>query len=128
VAAILWTDVTGFFPNDTFLASVPVAAQTVILSYVNTEMSVAFFGGDENGTKLRLARIYFAAHLGIMGTFHGNVGTVAGPLTSESEGDLSRTYATLFNANMRVLHPQTGYGQLFDLLLASSPMRIGVTS
>ena len=126
MSAIAWSDVTGTFPTDTLLLNLPVAAQTDILSFVNTELAVAFFGGD--GIKLRLARIYFAAHVGFTEALRGAAGTVVGPLIGESAGGLSRSYATGIAGIRATSHASTGYGQLFDDLVRSSAMRIGVTT
>lgn len=125
MSAIAWSDVTGMFPTDAILGAVPVPAQTNILAFVNTNLSSSFFGGD--GPKLTLARIYLAAHFAIIGSLHGSSGTIAGPLIGESLGDASKTYATTFAVRM-TSHGTTGYGQLFDALVASSPNRIGVTT
>ncbi len=81
---ITWLDVTAVAAD---LASVPVAAQTDILDHVNTTLQVDLFGGEES-PKLRLARIYLAAH-------HGTVAVrsdTAGPVQSESEEGVSVTY------------------------------------
>lgn len=126
MSAIAWSDVTGTFPTDTLLVNLPVPAQTDILSYVNTVLSVAFFGGD--GIKLRLARLYFAAHMGFTEALRGAAGTITGPLIQETSGGLSRSYATGIAGIRATSHASTGYGQLFDDLVRSSPMRIGVTT
>lgn len=126
MSAILWTDVTGTFPNDTLLLNLPVVAQTDVLAYVNTVLSVEFFGGD--GTKLRLARIYFAAHMGYTEALRGQAGTITGPLIGESLGFATRNYASTIVGLRATSHASTNYGQLFDDLVRSSPMRIGVTT
>lgn len=128
MSAITWSDVTGTFPNDTLLLNLPVPAQTDILAYVNNVLSVEFFGPDPAGYKLRLARIYFAAHVGFTEALRGSAGTVTGPLIGESAGGLSRSYGTGIGIIRATAHASTGYGQLFDDLVRSSAMRIGVTT
>lgn len=121
---IAWADVTGMFPTDATLAALPVGAQNMILDRVNTELSATYFGGDAT-PRYKLARIYYAAHLGIAGGTGG--AAAAGPVISESEGGASRSYALLTSAQSGA-HSMTSYGRLFDELVRSSPRRIGVTT
>lgn len=125
MAPIVWADVTGFFPNDTALAAVSPAAEALILDRVNTELAATFFGG-ENAPKLRLARIYFAAHIASSTPSAAGSGA-AGPLIAESEGGASRSYA-IASVSLTGSHSLTGYGQSFDELVRSSPSRIGLVS
>lgn len=87
MAAIVWTDVTAIAVE---LTAVPVDAQTLFLSYVNTSLNVDYFGGESH-INTKLARIYLAAHLGKTQLQGGD--SIAGPVTSESAGGLSRSYA-----------------------------------
>ena len=122
MADITWADVTGptgMFPDDAALGAVPVQAQAIILGRVN-RLSAQFFGGVDSD-KYKLARIYLAAHLGAGGGVGGNA--AAGPVTSESEGGVSRSYAVVPGA-VSGSHNGTSYGRLYDELVRSSPYRI----
>lgn len=124
MAAIAWTDVVSMFPDDSALAELPVSAQNAILAYVNTQLSRTFFGGEES-PKLRLARIYWAAHSAISGGEGGSV--TAGPVTMRSEGGVTEQYAS-GGASTSGVNGSTSYGQLFDQLMRSSPRRVGLTT
>ena len=114
MAAIDWDDVVSHAPE---LSTTDVDAQDDILDHVNTALVVAKFGGESSG-RLKLARIYLAAHLASV-SGQGGVG-VAGPVTSETAGGLSRTYAVLSATAQQELQGST-YGQLFlDLVRTSS--------
>lgn len=123
MAAITWPDVVAIAPE---LASLSVTAQTLILDHVNTALNVSVFGGEAS-PKLRLARVFLAAHYGTVATTGGAV--LAGPVTAESAGGLSRSYATTF-ATDAFGGPwgSTAYGQSFAALLRSSPARLPVVS
>lgn len=126
MAAILWADVTGMFPSDAVLAGIPVAAQNNILQHVNTELSAAFFGGEE-APKMKLARIYLAAHMACAGG-SGATGPI-GPVIVERLGPLDREYAPFgLSSVVPGAHGETTYGRLFDGLVLASPMRVGVVS
>lgn len=114
MAPITWADVSAIAPEVT---SVPVAAQTDILAYVNTELNVTEWGGESSIT-LRLGRIYLAAHLGVT-TAQG--GASAGPVVSESAGGLSRSYANTSTTGSR-----TGYQDMFKELLNRLPCRVPI--
>ena len=116
---LTWSDVTAMFPADAALAAIPLAAQTAILARVGA-LSSSYFGD-----RYQLAQIYLAAHLGVVGGLGGHV--AAGPVTAESEGGVARQYAVI-GLNQYGSRSSTGYGQLFDELVRSSPGRIGLTS
>lgn len=117
MAAILWSDVTGMFSTDVALAALTVAAQDAILAWVNEQLNVDLFGG-EDAPKTRLARIHLAAHMATM----GRRGGAAGPVTSSSAGGLSRSFATPpISAN----YDATSYGSVFKMLLGTTPARVG---
>ena len=117
MADIVWADVTGMFPGDTVLASVPVAAQTNILAYVNGDLSSAYFATDST---FKLARIYMAAHMATVGSRAGAV--TSGPLQSATSGNVSMTYANVTQAAFYT--STTSYGELYNGLLQSQPGRI----
>ena len=115
MADITWPMVEAFAAE---LSVVPVLAQTDILDYVNTVLTVSEFGG-EDAIKTKMARIYLAAHYGTI-TKNGANGP-AGAVVAESAGDLSRTYATLSGyATTDPLYDTTPYGKQFRALCRSS--------
>lgn len=125
MAAIAWSDVTGMFPADTTLAAIPAAAQTAILAYVNEDLSASYFGGEASA-KLKLARIYWAAHMAVSGGLGGEASS--GPVTSREEGGVRETYAVSGAGIPSSSNRTTSYGRLFDELVRSSPYRVGLRS
>ena len=117
MADIAWSDVESFAAD---LSAVDADAQTDILAWVNDALVVADFGG-ETGPKLRLARIYLAAHSGTI-VLRGGSGA-AGPVVSESAGPLSRTYAAGVVSASDSLLDTTSWGKMFSLLVRTSPAR-----
>ncbi len=116
MADIVWTDVTDFASE---LSTVDSDAQVVILAYVNDALSVSAFGG-ETSPKLKLARIYLAAHVGTL----SRGGTpMAGPVTSETDGTIARSYAARAIANPSDWD-STSYGQLYAALVRTSRARL----
>lgn len=116
MAAISWTDVVAFASG---LSSVATLAQETIIAYVNDELDVDNFGGEE-APKLKLARIYLAAHFGTM-TLRGS--GAAGPMISSSAGGLSRTYAQIVAGGGS--YGATGFGALYKQLLNTTMARVG---
>ena len=112
---IIWSDVTGLAAE---LAGVSVVAQAAILAHVNTALNVNEWGG-EGSAKLRLARIYLAAHQGA--TSSRGASGATGPVVSESADGLSRSYAT--SAAAASVFGSTPYGQAFIDLARSTPAR-----
>lgn len=88
MAAIVWADVSAF---DSTLASVDSDAQDDILAHVNTALEAGDFPGGEEGARLRLARIYLAAHFA-QSAVTGGTGA-GGPVTRERAGELEVAYA-----------------------------------
>lgn len=113
MASITWTDVTDHVAA---MSSVGTNARTNILAHVNTCLVVDEFGG-ESAAKLKLARIYLAAHFGEVELSRGAGGTVI----SESAGGLSRTYAAPFQATSEL--GLTAWGRQFLALVRTSPSR-----
>lgn len=124
MAAILWSDVTDAFPDDSALAAVPPDLQNEFLKLVNEELSAAFFGGVDSA-RFRLARIYFAAHLASGGGAAGG-GVAAGPIIEEEEGGVRVRYA-VDNATSGSANQSTSYGRTFDQFVRMSSKR-GVSS
>jgi hypothetical protein len=93
MAAIVWTDVTTIVPS---LSTVSVGAQTLYLAMVNEAVDIRLFAEGEDDARLKLARIYLAAHYatsGVVGGATGGLGA-SGPVTGESAGTLSRNYGS----------------------------------
>lgn len=125
MAAIVWSDVTNI--ASTSLASVSVAAQTLYLLFANEAIDTRLFPNGEEDTRLKLARIYLAAHYaasGVLGDASGGVGA-AGPVTAESAGTLSRSYASMTSSTTDPGLESTQWGKLYRLIMR--PMRGGIT-
>ena len=118
MAAITWAHVTAFAAE---LSTVPTAAQTDILAYVNETLAVDHLGGEDS-ISAKLARIYLAAHHGTV-TNNGSNGP-AGPLLSQSTADLSRTYAAFSPAGSDPLLDTTPYGKMFRSMVRRSTARL----
>lgn len=119
MAAITWADVVNFAAE---LSGYPVAAQNDILAHVNTALDVSYFGG-ETGYKLKLARIFLAAHIAATTPLGGGGGAAGGAITSETVGGVSRSYAAPVNMSGSG-YQSTSYGQTFDGLIRTSLARL----
>lgn len=89
MADITWNHVLDHYPE---LSTIDVDAQVDILAIVNTEMLNPTMFGGENARTYKLARIYLAAHICAMELMGAD--GAQGPVTSESAGGLSRSYAS----------------------------------
>lgn len=78
---------------------------TIWLAWVNTKIAVDTFDG-EDGLTTKLIRIYFAAHFMTLSDTIG--GAVSGPVSGETEGGISRTYAVADMSSSAL--SRTGYG------------------
>lgn len=85
MADITWSHVTQGASD---LSAVATNEQTDILAYVNA-LAPDKFGG-ESAPRYKLARIMLARHFGQVSLTKGS--PPAGPVISETEGDLSRSY------------------------------------
>lgn len=105
------------------LVSVNVGVQDDILAVVNTALDTRLFELGELDPRLKLARIYLALHFatGDVNNAAGADGP-AGPVTAESAGGLSRSYASL-GVNDPLLG-ETYWGRRFLELVR--PKRFGV--
>lgn len=119
MAAITWAMVQDHAPE---LSTVDVDAQNDILNHVNNDLFVDDFGGEDS-YKLKLARIYLAAHLGTMAL--PNTGAGAGPVTSWSLGDMAVSYGGTVAAYANATYAQTVYGQQYHAILRTTLMRLG---
>lgn len=123
MSTILWADVTGFTGA---LASVPVAAQTIILDIVNGYFDVALFNGEDSLT-LKMMRILLAAHIASSGSIVEGGSGGAGSVVSESGGDgLSVTYATATLVVASNQWSETPYGRQLSQMVRESPARAGI--
>lgn len=119
---IVWQDVLDVAADVAALTS--LGAQTKILAYVNQKVDPDQFGRSVGGIDdptYVLARCYLAAHLALT-TLRG--GSQAGPLTSETEGGVSASYAFITYLRSPLLMT-TVYGQQFARLVATSPANAG---
>lgn len=117
MAAIVWADVSAFAPN---LATAPAGVQADVLAYVNAALNPAMFDG-EAGPTYRIARIYLAAHAGTLAA-QGASGA-GGPITQESAGRLSRSYAMPGGGVAFDALDSTLYGKMYRQLLRQSSAR-----
>lgn len=125
MAAIVWDDVTTIVPS---LSTVAVGAQTLYLSLVNGAIDTRLFADGENDARLKLARIYLAAHYatsGGIGSATGGLGA-SGPVTGESAGTLSRSYGShgVTGGGGGSSLGTTEWGRLFQLIMM--PTRGGI--
>lgn len=120
--AIVWQDVEALQSN---LSTVPPAAQMIFLAHVNEDLNPAAFGGDGTA-RYHLARCYLAAHLGELERRRGGS---SGPVQSKTIGtsSITLTYAAAMSSSDEVLRT-TSWGSMYADMLASSPLRVGLTS
>lgn len=122
MAAITWSQVELLASE---LSAVDAGAQALILEYVNTGLNVAVWGGEES-VKLKLARIYLAAHMGALAKQAADgLSGVAGPVYEVTEGDATVRFADIAGSATDAALGQTPYGQEYDRLRATSAARIG---
>ncbi len=125
MAAIVWSDVTTVAPS---LATVDVAAQSLYLTFVNSAIDWRLFANGESDNRLKMARIYLAAHYATSATIAESTGGVgaAGPVTSEGAGSLSRSYGfnTFSTSGSDPSLGSTQWGRLYRLIMR--PTRGGI--
>lgn len=123
MAAITWDDVTAGAPA---LSSVDADEQTLILAYVNDLLDVTVFYGGEDGSVVKLLRVYLARHFAVGGTLGGS--GAAGPVISESAGGLSRTYAQQSASSLSGADDldMTAWGRMARGIIRRSPARAGI--
>lgn len=121
MAAITWDEVTAFAPG---MATFADDGQTLVLAEVNTCFNVSYFVDGESSAKLKLCRIYYAAHLATIAT-QGNSGA-AGPVTSEMIDRLRRSYAAPSGAVAYDSLDSTAYGKMLRSLVRTTAARAPV--
>lgn len=117
MAAITWEDVLAVAPE---LTTTTDPARVIFLSYANNALAVSEWGGEASPT-LKLARCYLAAHQAAS-SVAGATGAV-GPVTSESAGGLSRSYASTPASSSEM--GSTRYGQSWVELARLTTARVG---
>lgn len=116
MADILWSDVTDAITD---LPTISASMQTVILGLVNKRVDGAVFDG-EDGETTKLARIFLAGHLAVMSKRPARGS--AGPVTSESAGGLSRSYAQMTTTSaLQLTAPGSSYAFLVSTSAARAP-------
>ena len=118
MAAIAWIDVEAHAP-ELAGSAVPTSAQTDILAHVNTALDADEWGG-ETAARLKMARVYLAAHYG---TQTKNKGGAGGPVAVESAGPLSRQYAVPSPLGTDPEFVTTNYGKAYLSLVRALPAR-----
>jgi len=117
MADITWAMVEDF---DAALSTVGTDAQTAILAYVNDLLDVGMFGGEASAT-VKLLRIYLASHMGTI--LNNHAGGVSGPVTAQSAGGLSQSYAA-FASDTSL--GTTAHGQMYLAMIQNSLARAPV--
>lgn len=120
MASITWSDVDNFAAN---LSTVDAGAQTDILAEVNTCLNVSYWGG-ESGPKLKLARIYLAAHMATC-ALQGAAGA-GGPVTMEMVDRLQVSYAQPGGGVAFDSLDSTAFGKMFRALARTTKARAPV--
>lgn len=115
MAPIAWVDVVAVAPE--LATGVDPIIQADIISYVNTELSVEGFGGEDS-TNYRMARMFLGAHLG---SINRQVGSSSSgqTVTSETAGRISRSFAQ--QSSDAALLSSSPYGRTFHELVMSTP-------
>ena len=117
MATVTWQMVAALGPE--LAAVTDVLTHALILDFANTGLNPAAFGGEAS-PRLRLARIYFAAHFATGGPLGDGSGET-GPVTAEAIGGLSRQFGLPF-AQWGIFGT-TSYGRKFLALVEGSYVR-----
>lgn len=119
MAAITWAHVVDHYPA---LSTIDADAQTDILAHVNEAIVVKLLGG-ESSPRLKLARVHLAAYFALLSKTAAS--GAAGPVVSESVGDVSRTYANPYSFGS-VRAGTNVAGDAYLALVRTSPARAPV--
>jgi hypothetical protein len=113
MAAIVWSDVTAYVSA---LSTIDPVQQADLLAMANKSF-VAIFDG-EDGTKTRMARIYYVAHFASQpGSGDQRAG---GAVIGQTRGGLSQQYAPPPGGGADPMWATTQWGQRLELMLAGS--------
>lgn len=125
MAAPAWADVILIAPD---LSTVASGAQTAILADVAAILSVESYW--PTSALHVLAQKYLAAHLGTLCLRSSGGGSLggAGPVTSESVGDVSVSYAAPSVDPMDATYATTFWGLQFRALARRSAVRVGMVA
>lgn len=116
MASIAWTDVLLVADE---LSVLSTNQQDLILEYVNTVIPADAWGG-EDAIKLKLGRIYLAAHLGTLSA-SGAAGGL-GQVLEIQEGDVRTRFAEAAKDGSSL--EQTGYGQEYKRIARTTAARV----
>lgn len=120
LATIAWSDVAG----PTGIAKrlrLDDPQQDDLLEWVNGIALNASLLGGEDSQRLRMARLYLAAHVAVTNTLQGTRGIVV----AERVDQISRNYAAPFRGE---LYMTTGYGRSFLAVIRGSAARAGLVT
>lgn len=98
-------------PIASALASTSVATQNLVLAIVNREIDDTAWGDLADD-----GRRYLAAHFGTIFSGAGG-GAIAGPVTSETLGQMARSYGTISGMGIPPALAKTWYGVEYYRLL-----------
>ncbi len=124
MAAIIWAHVVGIYPE---AEGVDPIHQNAILAMVNTGLNVASFGGEASH-KLRMARLYLAAH-------HAELSLPAAEETAAQAAGISSKTVSADSLSVSYAAPDTGstgaslfwdlsstkWGDQYKMLVRSNP-------
>lgn len=111
MAAIKWSDVDGLAAA---LSTLATEAQDAILLWVNAYFNPAAFGGEDSA-RLKMARVFLAAHLGTMAPWGGVSGRVTSKTIASNSASIS--YAQKLTTDGLEL---TEWGQMLRVMMAGS--------
>jgi hypothetical protein len=111
---ITWDDVIAIASE---LSTVAEDTQDAILAYANDALVESMF----KPSALKMARVYLAAHMATVNPAFG--GSAIGPIVSESEGGISRSYAFVAGSSSFV---GSTYGGMLQWLIDTSRARFPV--
>lgn len=123
MAAITWANVVKFVPS---LSTVDAEVQNALLAHVNILLDVNRWGGEES-PKLRLGRIYVAAHFATLAVKGASGLNGAGPLASSTASKLSRSWSQV-NVAVYGTWATTTWGQLYWSLVRTTTAILGTVS
>lgn len=111
--SITWADVILIAPD---LSTLTVSQQNAILAQVELQMNTVW------GDKIDLGAVWLAAHIGtlIKRATAGSGGGASGPVTQETVGQVSRSYANVFSIALGSFS-LTPFGMEYERLLMQLP-------
>lgn len=116
---VTWDDVVMVDP--TLATGIPDAYKALILAFVNS-LNPDMFKGPSSPT-FKLARVFLACHFAQFPRA-SKTGGNRGPVISQSEGDVSQSFAVATMMTTSALGSTEG-GRYYQLLVQASPARVG---